>query len=69
MKTKPSTEYALLGVLMAGPKHGYEIMQFIEITMVSTWHVGNSQLYALLKKLEQGGLFCSRMETHDTRPP
>ena len=69
MKTKPSTEYALLGALMTGPKHGYEIMQFIETAMGSTWYVGTSQLYVLLKKLEQDGLLHSSMETQDTRPP
>jgi len=48
VKTKPSTEYALLGALMAGPKHGYEIMQFLSTALGSTWHIGTSQLYALL---------------------
>ena len=69
MKTKPSTEYALLGALMTGPKHGYEIMQFLETAIGSTWYVGTSQLYLLLKKLEQDGLLGSSMETQDTRPP
>ncbi|OPX38658.1 MAG: hypothetical protein B1H11_04275 [Desulfobacteraceae bacterium 4484_190.1] len=69
MKTKPSTEYALLGALMAGAKHGYEIMQFIETAMGHTWYVGASQLYVLLKKLEQDGFLRSSMETQGTRPP
>jgi len=30
MKDKPATEYALLGSLMSGPRHGYEILQFLE---------------------------------------
>ncbi len=69
VKTKPSTEYALLGALMTGPKHGYEIMQFIETAMGSTWYVGTSQLYLLLKKLEQDGFLCSSFDTQGTRPP
>ena len=69
VKTKPSTEYALLGALMTGPKHGYEILQYIETAMGSTWYVGTSQLYVLLKKLEQDDLLRSIMETQDTRPP
>jgi len=68
MKTKPSTEYALLGALMSGPKHGYEIMQFLESALGSTWHVGTSQLYALLKRLEGDNLLVSSVETQDTRP-
>lgn len=68
MKTKPSTEYAMLGALMSGPRHGYEIMQFINSALGATWHVGTSQLYILLKRLERDGLLHSRVETQDTRP-
>jgi PadR family transcriptional regulator AphA len=68
MKTKPSTEYALLGALMSGPRHGYEIMQFLDTALGSTWHVGTSQLYVLLKKLERDNLLCSDLEIQDTRP-
>ncbi|MBN2126573.1 MAG: PadR family transcriptional regulator [Deltaproteobacteria bacterium] len=68
MKTRPSTEYALLGSLMAGPKHGYEIMQFLEEALGDTWRVGTSQLYALLKKLEGKRLLCSTLESQETRP-
>jgi len=68
MKTKPSTEYALLGALMTGPKHGYEIMQFLGAALGSTWHIGTSQLYALLRRLEGDNLLGSSLETQDTRP-
>lgn len=68
MKAKPSTEYALLGALMSGPKHGYEIMQFLDTALGSTWHVGTSQLYALLKRLEGDNFLRSSVETQDTRP-
>ncbi|MBW2616231.1 MAG: PadR family transcriptional regulator, partial [Deltaproteobacteria bacterium] len=59
MKTKPSTEYALLGALMSGSKHGYEILQFINTALGSTWYVGTSPLYVLLKRLERDGLLHS----------
>lgn len=68
MKTKPSTEYALLGALMSGPRHGYEIMQFLDTALGSTWHVGTSQLYVLLKRLEGHNLLRSSVEIQDTRP-
>ncbi len=68
MKTKPSTEYALLGALMSGPRHGYEILQFLYTALESTWHVSTSQLYVLLKRLEREGLLRSSVETQDTRP-
>ncbi|MBU2498807.1 MAG: PadR family transcriptional regulator [Proteobacteria bacterium] len=68
MKTKPSTEYVLLGILMSGPKHGYEIMQFLETALESTWRVSTSQLYALLKRLESQGLLDASVEPQKTRP-
>lgn len=68
MKTKPFTEYALLGALMSGPKHGYEILQFLGVALGSTWHVGTSQLYVLLKRLEGDGLLTSSVELQDSLP-
>jgi len=53
---------------MSGPKHGYEIMQFLDTALGSTWHVGTSQLYALLKRLEYEGLVISSLETQEDRP-
>ncbi len=68
MKKKPFTEYVLLGTLMSGPKHGYEIRQFLGTALGSTWHVGTSQLYNLLKRLEWEGLVSSSLETQEDRP-
>jgi len=68
MKTKPSTEYVLIGSLMSGPKHGYEIKQFLNSVLESTWHVSTSQLYALLKRLEKDKLLHSKVELQDSRP-
>jgi DNA-binding PadR family transcriptional regulator len=68
MKAKPYAEYVLLGTLISGPKHGYEIMQFLETDLRSTWQVGTSQLYALLKRLGVEGLVVSSLEYQDDRP-
>lgn len=68
MKTKPSTEYALLGTLMSGEMHGYEILRFFNEELGSTWHISTSQLYVLLKKLENEGLLRSSVEVQETRP-
>jgi PadR family transcriptional regulator AphA len=68
MKTKPSTEYVLLGLLMSGRKHGYEIMQLLESVLTSVWCVSTSQLYALLRRLEQNGFLESSIEPQDVRP-
>jgi PadR family transcriptional regulator AphA len=69
MKKKTFTEYILLGTLMSGSKHGYEIRQFLGEALGSTWHVGSSQLYNLFKRLEWEGLVSSSLETQEGRPP
>jgi len=68
MKDKPATEYALLGVLMAGPKHGYEILQSLETGLGPAWNVSTSQLYVLLKRLEKEGWVSSHFQPQETRP-
>jgi DNA-binding PadR family transcriptional regulator len=68
MKSRPSAEYAVLGTLMPGPKHGYEILQFLNSALESTWQVSPSQLYMLLKRLEQHGMLQSNIKTQETRP-
>ncbi len=68
MRDRPATEYALLGVLMSGPKHGYDILQSLETGLGPAWSVSTSQLYVLLKRLEQEGWVSSTLKTQDTRP-
>jgi PadR family transcriptional regulator, regulatory protein AphA len=68
MKDKPATEYALLGALMAGPRHGYEILQSLETGLGPAWSVSTSQLYVLLKRLEKEGWVRSTFQPQETRP-
>ncbi len=68
MKTKPSSEYALLGALMPGEKHGYEILKFLEESLVDFWSISSSQLYLVLKKLESRGLVASAVQAQESRP-
>ncbi|MBW2064662.1 MAG: PadR family transcriptional regulator [Deltaproteobacteria bacterium] len=68
MNIKPSTQYVLLGSLMSGPKHGYDIKHFLESRMEATWRVGTSQLYALLRRMEGKGLLSSSLEIQELRP-
>jgi DNA-binding PadR family transcriptional regulator len=68
MKTKIATEFVLLGALLETPKHGYEIMQFLDSALGSTWQVSMSQLYVLVKRLEREGLLKSGVESQDNRP-
>ena len=68
MKISNSTEFVILGALMTGSKHGYEIMQFLSSALEPAWRVSTSQLYLLLKRLELAGMVDSSLETQKTRP-
>ena len=68
MKTTPSTKHAILGALIPGPKHGYEILRFLDSHLDPTWHISSSQLYLLLGKLEAERLLRSNVEIQENRP-
>ena len=72
MTRSPLTiEYALLGLLYHQARHGYEIYQELlkEDGLGLVWRLKQSQLYALLAKLEQQGLVDSTLEPQEGRPP
>jgi PadR family transcriptional regulator, regulatory protein AphA len=51
-----SAEYPVLGILLGGPLHGYEMCRRMGEGTGSIWRLGKSQIYALLAKLERQGL-------------
>ncbi len=65
-----SIEYVLLGFIDQHPIHGYDlykkITQFDAISLV--WYIKQSQLYALLDRLEEEGLIVSSMIQGDSHP-
>jgi DNA-binding PadR family transcriptional regulator len=64
-----SPQPALLGLLMAQPKHGYELHQEFNRGLGRVWQIGLSQLYAQLKQLEEAGLVTAQTEAQANRPP
>ena len=50
-----SPEFALLGFLITGPSHGYDLHQRCTVELGHVWHLSQSQAYAILKRLEQHG--------------
>ncbi|MFN8459541.1 MAG: PadR family transcriptional regulator [Anaerolineae bacterium] len=66
-----STEFALLGFLRRRPMYGYEIHQQLSHAtgLGLVWRLKQSQLYALLTKLENEGFVTTTVELQDTRPP
>jgi PadR family transcriptional regulator, regulatory protein AphA len=65
-----TNEYILLGFLHQQPGYGYDIYKELNglVGLALVWHVKQSQLYALLDKLEMDGLLESRFEAADPRP-
>jgi PadR family transcriptional regulator AphA len=68
MKPRTATEYVILGALVPGSRHGYEIMRFLASALEATWRVSTSQLYLLLKRLEKEECLESSLESQETRP-
>ncbi|HRQ33070.1 MAG TPA: PadR family transcriptional regulator [Anaerolineales bacterium] len=50
-----SPEFALLGFLVAGQSHGYDLHQRFVAELGHVWHLSQSQAYAILKRLETRG--------------
>ena len=50
-----SPEYALLGFLIPGQSHGYDLHQRVVDELGHVWHLSQSQAYAILKRLESRG--------------
>ena len=50
-----SPEFILLGFLMAGPSHGYDLHQRFIAELGNVWHMSQSQTYTILKRLENHG--------------
>lgn len=56
-----SPEFALLGFLMAGPSHGYDLHQRFTTELGHVWHLSQSQAYAILDRLEKRGDIHARL--------
>ena len=53
--TRNPAEYPVLGILLGGPLHGYDMCRRLGEGIGSIWRLGKSQVYALLAKLEREG--------------
>jgi DNA-binding PadR family transcriptional regulator len=63
-------EYALLGFLQEEPMHAYEMHQQLHRTeaLGLVWRIKQSQLYALLARLEEAGYLTMVTAPQETRP-
>jgi PadR family transcriptional regulator AphA len=65
-----SPQWVLLGLLMRKPMHGYELHQFFAppSPLEQVWYLGISQMYKLLKELEEQGHVDVSVEAQEARP-
>jgi DNA-binding PadR family transcriptional regulator len=65
------TELALLGFLKKNPRHGYDLYQELSEPegLWQVWRMKQSQLYALLNRLEEQGYLAFSREAEGSRPP
>jgi DNA-binding PadR family transcriptional regulator len=66
--TTVSPQPVLLGFLMLGPRHPYELHQEFDRELGRVWQLGQSHLYAHLKQLAEAGLVSVKTETQPNRP-
>ena len=66
--TAVSPQLVLLGFLMIGPRHPYELHQEFSRELGRVWHIGQSHLYAYLKQLAESGLATVNTESQPNRP-
>lgn len=71
LKLPFTIEHALLGLLVRRPMHAYEMHQTLQDARALglVWHLKQSQLYALLARLEEAGYLTGATEPQGTRPP
>lgn len=65
-----SPEWVLLGLLTRKPMHGYELHQFFAppSPLAQIWYLGISQMYKLLRELEEQGHVEVSVEPQEARP-
>jgi DNA-binding PadR family transcriptional regulator len=64
-------EHALLGFLNERPMHGYELYQQLTSTggLWQVWRLKQSQVYALLARIEEKGLVSAELQPQRSSPP
>ena len=65
----PSAQMAVLGFLVPGPKHGYELYHEFSEELGKVWLLGRSKLYAELKDAENQGRVTVETQLQPNRPP
>jgi len=68
MRYKGELDGIVLGVLQAGPAHGYELVKRVKSLSDGVLSVGEAKLYPCLHKLEEQGLVSAEWIPQDGKP-
>lgn len=68
MRLNITPEPALLGYLLGGPVHGYDLHRQVERDLGVVWRLSLSQLYAIVKTFEARHWIETQLRLQDTRP-
>ncbi len=68
MKTTISPEPALLGFLLDGPLHGYDLHKQVSGELGPVWHLGLSQMYAIVNEYAARGWIRTQVKHQGARP-
>jgi DNA-binding PadR family transcriptional regulator len=70
LDTAEPARHALLGLLLDGPRHGYDLARYFApgTALGDVMHLGASHLYALLARLERDGLVTAEIQAAGSRP-
>jgi DNA-binding PadR family transcriptional regulator len=68
MAFKGDLETLVLGVLQAGPMHGYDLSKRLSNLSRNMFRFGEGRLYPALHKLEKDGFIASEWEIQEGRP-
>ncbi len=63
-----AVKYALLGLLAATPRHGYDLKAAFEELLGGSWPLNIGQVYTTLARLERDGFVRSRVVPQDLVP-
>ncbi|MFN2159166.1 MAG: helix-turn-helix transcriptional regulator [Anaerolineales bacterium] len=63
-----SPEYPLLGFLAQSPAHGYELHKRLDEDLTGIWNLSQSQVYNILKRLENQGDINSEIKPGKSAP-
>ncbi len=68
--TVPTPDETILGLLAARARHGYELIETFRnpAQLGNVWKMSTSQIYAVLKRLQNGGLVVGQVIETDSAP-